>query len=398
LIAPKSKDGDENELSRNKILYYNAFTEDLFYWDNDLDAVVEPKPKLKIQPNTFTDWLITLLKYLGEDGNIISNFQRYNSGKITPEFNEEYKSKYKDQSGKLIEVTIPAYSEILFKVAANPNEINAVSVDNDQAVVEGQYKTIKISKGEESNFVWSVMYTLLEQAISTLNEHDLTNRITDKFNQLEYVFIDDPVSSLDDSHLIELAVDLAKLIKNSAYIEGKGVKFIITTHSPLFYNVLHNELNNDLKNPIENGTPVWLYKRGQSQKYRLNKMADETFELITSNDHPFSYHLFLLDELRKSISEKQIKKYHFNFLRNILEKTATFLGYTHWEYLLEKTNDGNPNPFANRILNLSSHSAHAGEEISDIEDKDKDKLIELVKFLTTTYGFMGEKKKNVIEN
>jgi hypothetical protein len=392
LIAPKSKDGDENELSRNKILYYNAFTEDLFYWDNDLDAVVEPKPKLKIQPNTFTDWLITLLKYLGEDGNIISNFQRYNSGKITPEFNEEYKSKYKDQSGKLIEVTIPAYSEILFKVAANPNEINAVSVDNDQAVVEGQYKTIKISKGEESNFVWSVMYTLLEQAISTLNEHDLTNRITDKFNQLEYVFIDDPVSSLDDSHLIELAVDLAKLIKNSAYIEGKGVKFIITTHSPLFYNVLHNELNNDLKNPIENGTPVWLYKRGQSQKYRLNKMADETFELITSNDHPFSYHLFLLDELRKSISEKQIKKYHFNFLRNILEKTATFLGYTHWEYLLEKTNDGNPNPFANRILNLSSHSAHAGEEISDIEDKDKDKLIELVKFLTTTYGFMGEKK------
>lgn len=392
LIAPKSKDGDENELSRNKILYYNAFTEDLFYWDNDLDAVVEPKPKLKIQPNTFTDWLITLLKYLGEDGNIVSNFQRYNSGKITPEFNEEYTSKYKDHSGKLIEVTIPAYSEILFKVAANPNEINAVTVDNDQAVVEGQYKTIKISKGEESNFVWSVMYTLLEQAVSTLNELDLTNRITDKFNQLEYVFIDDPVSSLDDSHLIELAVDLAKLIKNSAYIEGKGVKFIITTHSPLFYNVLHNELNNDLKNPIENGTPVWLYKRGQSQKYRLNKMADETFELITSNDHPFSYHLFLLDELRRAISEKQIKKYHFNFLRNILEKTATFLGYTHWEYLLEKTNDGNPNPFANRILNLSSHSAHAGEEISDIEDKDKDKLVELVKFLTTTYGFMGEKK------
>jgi len=64
---------------------------------------------------------------------------------------------------------------------------------------------------------------------------------------LEYVFIDDPVSSLDDSHLIELAVDLATLIKNSAYIEGNGLRFIITTHSPLFYNVLHNELNNDLK-------------------------------------------------------------------------------------------------------------------------------------------------------
>ena len=304
LIAPKNIDGYENELSRNKILYYNAFTEDLFYWDNDLDAVVEPKPKLKIQPNTFTDWLITLLKELGEDGNIVTNFQRYNGGKITPEFNEEYKSKYNDHSGKLIEVTTPAYSEILFKVAAKPHEINSIDIGNGPAVVEGQYEIIKISKGEESNLVWSVMFTLLEQVVSTLNERNLANRITDKFNQLEYVFIDDPVSSLDDSHLIELAVDLAKLIKNSAYIEGKGLKFIITTHSPLFYNVLHNELNNDLKNPIKNITPIWLYKRGQSQKYRLNKMSDETFELITSNDHPFSYHLFLLDELRKSINEK----------------------------------------------------------------------------------------------
>lgn len=38
LIAPKDDgDGDQVELSRNKILYYNAFTEDLFYWDNDLE-------------------------------------------------------------------------------------------------------------------------------------------------------------------------------------------------------------------------------------------------------------------------------------------------------------------------------------------------------------------------
>ncbi len=390
LIAPKSAESEEYELPRNKILYYNAFTEDLFYWDNDLEGDVELK--LKIQPNTFTNWLILLLKDLGEEGNIVTNFQRYNGKKITPEFNEEYKYKHKDHSGKLIEITVPAYSEVFFNIAVKPKEINAIAIVDDHAVVEGQYERIKISKGEESNFVWSVMYTLLEQAISTLNERDITNRITDKFNQLEYIFIDDPVSSLDDSHLIELAVDLAKLIKNSDYTEGKGLKFIITTHSPLFYNVLYNELNNDLKNPIENGTPTWLYKRGQSQKYRLNKMADETFELITSNDHPFSYHLFLLDELRKSISEKQIKKYHFNFLRNILEKTATFLGYTHWEYLLQKTDDGNPDPFANRILNLSSHSAHSGEEMTDIEDKDKDKLTELVKFLTTTYGFMGEKK------
>ncbi len=54
LIAPKNdnEDATNNEgevaFSRNKILYYNAFTEDLFYWDNDLDSDAEPK--LKIQP------------------------------------------------------------------------------------------------------------------------------------------------------------------------------------------------------------------------------------------------------------------------------------------------------------------------------------------------------------
>jgi hypothetical protein len=393
LIAPQidTEEGgadDEPELARNKFLYYSAFTEDLFYWDNDLEAGAELK--LKIQPNTFTNWLIELLKDLGEDGNIITNFQRYANDKITPNFNEAYKCKSKDHNGELVEITVPAFSEVTFQVAAKPSALtNSASVDSEdgEAKVEGKYERIKISKGEESNFVWSVFYTLLEQVVSTLDETDDTNRLTDKFNSLEYVFIDDPVSSLDDSHLIELAVDLATLIKNSAYIEGNGLRFIITTHSPLFYNVLHNELNNDLKNPVQDGTPVWLYKRNQSEKYRLDKKADGTYEIASSNDHPFSYHLFLLSELHKAIKAGQVKKYHFNFLRNILEKTSTFLGHKRWENLLEKTGDGSPNPFANRIVNLSSHSAHAGEEVTELEDKDKEKLNELVKYLTETYGF-----------
>ncbi len=87
-------------------------------------------------------------------------------------------------------------------------------------------------------------YTLFQEVTSILNDSDTD----DLFDSLEYIFIDDPVSSLDDTHLIEVAVDLAELIKNSAYIDNNGLKFIITTHNPLFYNVLHNELNNDLKN------------------------------------------------------------------------------------------------------------------------------------------------------
>ena len=71
-------------------------------------------------------------------------------------------------------------------------------------------------------------------------------------------------------------------------------------------------------------------------------------------------------------------------MRNILEKTATFLGHSDWNQLLPKMTDGNVDPFLNRILNLYSHSA---EEIIDIPEEQKEKLQELVIFLSTEYGF-----------
>ena len=83
LISPKSTN-DESEEHKIKVLYYNAFTEDLFYWDNDLDA--DSDRKLKIQPNNFTDWV---LRNQGQERNIVTHFQRYTSDKLTPRFNEE---------------------------------------------------------------------------------------------------------------------------------------------------------------------------------------------------------------------------------------------------------------------------------------------------------------------
>lgn len=349
-----------SEFSQQKVLYYNAFTEDLFYWDNDLH--LDAEPKLRIQPNKFTDWILRR----GEDQNIIGNFQRYVNDKLTPTFKEEDIIREGKKTGE------KTYREVTFSLDTGTERTG----------------NIKISKGEESNFVWSIFYTLLEEVISIRNdEHDA--RSDHQFDPLEYVFIDDPVSSLDDNHLIDLAVSLAGLIKSSTFRNSEGLKFIITTHNPLFYNVLWNEFNNDLYLKQPDGSNKRVYKREHSGKYRLDKKADGTFVLKDSNDHPFSYHLFLLSELRTAIDTKQIRKYHFSFLRNILEKTATFLGYKHWENLLEKV-DGKPDPFANRILNLSSHSAHAGEESADITDKDKDKLDELIKFLTKTYGFSQE--------
>lgn len=74
-----------------------------------------------------------------------------------------------------------------------------------------------------------MFFTLLEEVMEILKEPDIDKREDDYFNELEYVFIDDPVSSLDDNHLIELAVNLASLIKSSEC----NIKFVITTHNPL---------------------------------------------------------------------------------------------------------------------------------------------------------------------
>lgn len=355
LIAPRNDNGenaDDTEplLSRTKILYYNAFTEDLFYWDNDLESDAEPK--LKIQPNSFTDWI---LQEQGQDQNIITNFQRYANDKLTPRFNEEY--KVKDKYDK--EITVKAFSEVTFSLERGDDERSG---------------NLKISKGEESNFVWSIFYTLLEQVIGILNVAEPSERETNQFDQLEYVFIDDPVSSLDENHLIELAVDLAQLIK---YNES-DIRFIVTTHNPLFYNVLHNELGRGNKS----------YKKKHFEKYRLEVLEDGMYQLIEQpNDSPFSYHLYLKAELEKAIETGHLHKYHFNFLRNILEKTSTFLGYRNWGDLLPRDSEGRVNPYETRIINISSHSKHSSEEVTKLTEDDKRVLGYLVGKIDEMYRF-----------
>lgn len=340
LVAPKGDEAENQDESGIKILYYNAFTEDLFYWDNDLDA--DTNRKLKIQPNGFTDWV---LRDQGQGNNIITHFQHYTSDKLNPRFNEEYTIKDKDNN----DITISAYSEITFSIARGNDQV----IDN-----------IKISKGEESCLIWCVFYSLLEQVVEVLNVAEPNERETDKFNDLEYVFIDDPVSSLDDNHLIELAVNIADLIRASK----SELKFIITTHNPLFYNVLFNEFNG--------------VKR--IAKSRFDKLEDGTYILEETKDSPFSYHLLLLSELEKAIESNDMQKYHFNFLRNILEKTSTFLGYDSWRELLpEESREA----YCNRIINLYSHSKHSGEEIASVRDDDKRMLSFLVREIKKVHGF-----------
>lgn len=285
---------------------------------------------MKVQDNLFTHWIFI---EQGLEEEVIKNFQSYTDEKLTPAFNENF-------------------SEVTFSYASG-----------DDSVLEN----IKISKGEESIFIWSIFHALLQQIIAELNIAEKEYRSTDKFNNLEYIFIDDPVSSLDENHLIELAVNVAHLIKYSS----PGLKFIITTHNPLFYNVLHNEFSS-------------------AGKFFMEKLNDGTFLLNPQpNDSPFSYHLYLRKEIYRAIVENQVQKYHFNLLRNILEKTATFLGYERWGDLLPKDPDGSnaTERKLTRMINFYNHSSHSNEDAALIKPEEKQILNQILQMLDKNFKF-----------
>jgi len=323
LIAPKENYEEGEALA--KIIYYNAFTEDLFYWDNDL--LNDSDIKLRIHPNAFTKWV---LQEQGQDQNIVTSFQRFSGNRLTPTFS-------------------PDFSEVTFSFESG----------NDENLTN-----VKISKGEESNFIWSIFYTLINQVISVLNVQEITDRETDQFDNLEYIFIDDPVSSLDENHLIELAVNLSQLIKSS----NSDIKFILSTHNPLFYNVLYNELSS-------------------KASYMLSKLEDGTFELNEKqgdSNKSFSYHLYLRDTIQKAIENNEIAKYHFVLLRNLYEKTANFLGYSKWSELLP---DEDREAYISRVMNFYSHSSLSNEQIAEPTEPEKQIVRYLFNYLIDNSKF-----------
>lgn len=327
----------------HKILYYNAYTEDLFVWDNDAE------PKLKIQPNTFTDWI---LSDQGQDQQVISYFQHFSNGKLTPRFNAEYMN---DEG-----MRVKAFSEVTFSFQRGNDE---------------RSDKIKISKGEESHFIWSIFYTLLDLVIGITNVPEVSERETNQFDQLKYIYIDDPVSSLDENHLIELAVGLATLIKSSIFsaTSRESVKFIISTHSAIFYNVLYNELglkSGLILSQFEDGTYQLEEKKGDSNK-------------------SFSYHLHIKNMIKKAIEQNSVQRYHFALLRNLYEKTANFLGYERWSDLLP----GDKSAYAKRVMNFYPHNTLSNEEIAEPTEPEK-KMVEYLLENLNNYGYLTQKVEN----
>ena len=353
-----SENDEESEIK--KILYFNSFTEDLFTWENDLEN--DENRYLKYDKRTYFG---NFLENQQQFNQVIVTFQKFVGDLIVPIF-EDIEEQAVDDFG------IPIIDKIgdqrIPRLESNFKSIR-FTVDDE---------TIKISRGEERIFVWSIFVTLLDLIIEELGDSEFDS----DFQNFEYIYIDDPISSLDDNNIIDSAIFLKDVIAKS---ENTDLKFILSTHQPLFYNVLYNEIRFEkrikktcfyvLKKDIENNNEV---------KYILTDVE---------KDSPFGYHLKVREELRRAIDSGRVEKFHYALLRNLLEKTATFLGYSRWQEVLlglevagDEITTENIELYAQRI-DLFTHNRQSDLEFRELQEREKNPLIELFNSFEKNYKF-----------
>ena len=317
----KTFDADGNVANRDT-LYFNAFTEDLFSWNNDLQNDTDRTLTLNSDSAFFNG-----LRELELDAKIESFLNNYVDLKFDINYDE----------------SIVTFSRSI--------------------IVEGNEQTIsniKISRGEETLFIWCFFMAICQLAIDK----------DPAYNWVKYIYIDDPISSLDENNAIAIACDLCSLLTT----EGNDIKTVISTHHSLFFNVLYNEFGRKVKN----------------KKYFLHNKGANGYVLQDTNDTPFFHHIATLNEL-KNIVDKQnednppkIYTFHFNALRSVLEKTATFFGYDKIDKCIDGLED---EVLFERSLQLFSHGKYSIFDPVEMGDDNKELFIRIFNGFTEKYTF-----------
>lgn len=293
-LAVAYKDATKAEDGIHSGVYYNAFSEDLFIWDND-DENDGANVRLLVRPSSLSKFH-TLLT----EDNIRDKLNAFK-----PKFGFELKL-HEDDPEKGIE-------SISFFV---PNQ----NPDIPQL-------PIKISRGEERIFVWCFFLALFE-----------VEGWADK--QSSHFFIDDPVSSLDDHNIFVTVSTLYDLIE----AHHTKRKIIVTTHHIGLFSILADMLTK--------GEKAGTFKKNTSLHMLSSKSGELTLEACHKD--VFLYHLRLLQVLEQAQKDKAILAYHFALLRQILENVASFLGVGQFGYVLQQIGIDDSNEVAT-IVNTMSH-------------------------------------------
>lgn len=334
-LNPPKETSDYVGFGNKRVLYFNSFTEDLFTWENDLDN--DEHRYLMYKNDT------AFGKYIDEQS-------------VDQRINEKFRS------------LVSSDIFVKFERIENTDNMGIKFFRGD--------KVIKISRGEERLFTWCVFMIITENIVSDLKEDKDNNDI----NSIDYIYIDDPVSSLDETYTIAAALDLADLVKDSVLKtekekkNGKSLKFIISTHHALFFEVLSNS-----------------FKKMNSKTVNiLEKNIDdaEGYVIKGANNSPFSYHNYIIKKINDT-SYDDLSKYHFNLMRNLLEKTALFLGYSDYQTLIpEESNDRSK--FL-KLLNEYSHGTHPDSESYMLRNDEKNLFREKFKEFKETYHWHIQK-------
>jgi hypothetical protein len=307
-------------------VYYNAFSEDLFVWDND-EENDGADVRLTIRPSSLSRFHASLT-----EDNVRDKLNAYK-----PKFGFELRL-HEDDPSKGIE-------SISFFI---PNQNPDVA-----------QPPIKISRGEERIFVWCFFLALFE-----------VEGWADE--QSNHFFIDDPVSSLDDHHIFITAETLFELIEK--YYKKR--KIIITTHHVGLYSILSSWLRKgDQRQKYEKIIKICILST-KSGELSLEKDKDDVH----------LYHLRLLQVLEQARKADDLRAYHFALLRQVLENVASFLGKGQFGYVLSQIGMENPNDTADIINTLSHKKVYYYE--SDRLVPDRRQMFETVLTkLQKTYNF-----------
>ncbi len=319
-LSTKFKDlGKKREDKERDTLYFNAFTEDLFWWNNDLDDDSD--------------------RYLNI--NTASTF-------------------FDDLKGSSIDDRIRPILRQFFDFNFRTNIEEGKVIFSKEIIIDGNSETlqnIKISRGEERIFIWCFFLAIAQIAIDKQEPYDW----------VEYLYIDDPISSLDDINVIAVAHYLGRILKSNS----NKVKTVISTHHSLFFNVLCNELgNNARKLLLQNDINGYNYK--------------------WTSDTPFIYHISVIQKIHKAIKDDKLYTYHFNILRNVLEKAANFHGFSSWRDCIILNDDDEEGTLRTRMINVMNHGGYSLFEPTEMVEQNKEIFTEIFENFKRNYKFNKE--------
>ena len=311
-----------NQDNSRDTLYFNAFTEDLFFWDNDLDNDTDRVLVLNDYSHFFDG-----IEKLEMETRIRPFVQKY----VDFDFRITKEKHRKEADKEEIERW-----EVSFFLPENPDE------------------NIKVSRGEEHIFIWCFFLAILQLS---LDKEDGS-----PYEWVEYVYIDDPISSLDDNYAVSVAHNLATLFRSY----NGPIRFIVSTHHGLFFNVLCNELQR---------APRYLLSKNTFDKYYFIELEGDTASL---------YHVAMLKVLKDTLDNNEpLYPYHFNILRNIMEKTANFHGLAGFKKCIELEDA----EFYERLIPVLNHGGYSVFEPKEMLPENKANFEMVLKKLLDTYPF-----------